>query len=1074
MQHTRYSAVPDREDDVSGILKVHPQTAVLRRVALLLDGLARAAILPFGPKLVHRLMYQADSFGAAAELDTSSWSQLAYPIAIITLLFTMGRSVGTGLAKKYPPTQGKLVPLVARLGGTSLALHLFAFGAGLSTVRWLAWIRLIMGLVSGYLCGITRSTLPEDQVQAVVAEDSDDEMAMEEGSLRSFRSEEPAAQLSKRVEYADTAPGATKVYMAGFAVSILAGGLLYNYLAKSITMQAFTGGHAPLAAVFFVVVVVFSEFILRCIFKLASVFGGSAPGTLSRSGSKSGAMGQLAKQVVSRRVRIALTPNHSMDEDDQDPLRIPEHREMLAMPFSTPPPNRVRRDSARSETSMSEFFDCNSNFSDEVIDLDADPYTGGSSFDDGGPSETDVAIYRQGKVLFPDGSPAYVPQGDCIANIPSNYLDMCSGNLEKAHKMWSATQQWRYEKNIWKIHTVPHPCFKEIKAAYPHFIHGHSKQGFPIIYEQPGKMNLKEFFRTGGEISEMVRHYTFMMEFISNCVVTRDDIRGLNGEGDTSAQFDPSSWGTMVVMDVQGASITSLSGDVLKYLKQAGDINTAHYPLRLKRAFVVNTPFWLAGAFSSIKGILPESVKAELHSANKHIDGLRKLVDDDQIPKEYGGSSPYPLGQHPYEVALQEMVDKAGTYGNTDTEVAFSQEASVGPQEGHFSPNPSTPQNSNKSQRLSHNSPMASPNWRMESPGRDTSANPLRRRTSSYGSQQRIRGFPSTIAEEDSRAGDDSECDGDGGESSIFVIMSVMYTLWCAIQGALEIAVPLWVLSPGILGGLGYAPSRAGIAMFSIALVLLWILRTKVARMVSKMPSKEPMRSFRVGVGSVTVLLALLPLAPYHVTSVARRDSVLIMTSTILFLSCMALASMLGRSAATILHRIAADSFTSLSRVYSSWPVRIYGTDRLISHCETGKFTSRLRLLGEILGIVTLAPLYCWSTAQERPFPFDGSCSFYAASLVTFAIYVTSFSLHLNSAGEFSPHPRDGCADVDTRKCCSFAGEIFAVVVGDMASLFEEDNWSSSPLLGRATKEIALVEKSSENRPAKTVYAPCY
>ena len=33
------------------------------------------------------------------------------------------------------------------------------------------------------------------------------------------------------------------------------------------------------------------------------------------------------------------------------------------------------------------------------------------------------------------------------------------------------------------------------------------------------------------------------------------------------------------------------------------------------------------------------------------------LKDDDQIPPDYGGSSPYRLGEHPYEVGLTNMID---------------------------------------------------------------------------------------------------------------------------------------------------------------------------------------------------------------------------------------------------------------------------------------------------------------------------------------------------------------------------------------------------------------------------------
>jgi hypothetical protein len=187
----------------------------------------------------------------------------------------------------------------------------------------------------------------------------------------------------------------------------------------------------------------------------------------------------------------------------------------------------------------------------------------------------------------------------------------------------------------------------------------------------------------------------------------------------------------------------------------------------------------------------------------------------------------------------------------------------------------------------------------------------------------------------------------------------------------------------------------------------------------------------------------------------------------------MALAAMLGRSGVAVLHGIASESFCRSAYGKPNWFSRVYGKDRLFADYESGKFTQLLRLSGEILGIVAVAPLYCWSTSQERPAPFDASCAFTVASLVTFVLYVSSFSLHLNVAGEFAPHPRESGfgGETDARRCCSFVCEVFSVSVGDMASLLEEANWSSCPSLrvsrGRG-KERRL--DRSVNRPgAKSV-----
>lgn len=207
--------------------------------------------------------------------------------------------------------------------------------------------------------------------------------------------------------------------------------------------------------------------------------------------------------------------------------------------------------------------------------------------------------------------------------------------------------------------------------------------------------------------------------------------------------------------------------------------------------------------------------------------------------------------------------------------------------------------------------------------------------------------------------------------------------------------------------------------------------------------------------------------------TIPRTESVLVMTSTIIFLTCMALATMLGRSGVEVLHGVASESFARSANGERNWFSCVYGKDQLLTDCENDRLTLFLRLSGEILGILAVAPLYCWSTSQERPAPFDASCAFMVTSLITFVLYVSSFSLHLNVAGEITPRSREtGCgSEADARRCSSFVCEVFSVSVGDMASLFEEANWSSCPLLGfsRGQGNQRGLDRSMHRLGAKSV-----
>ena len=253
--------------------------------------------------------------------------------------------------------------------------------------------------------------------------------------------------------------------------------------------------------------------------------------------------------------------------------------------------------------------------------------------------------------VYEDGSPAHIPAGTSTQTLPSNFLRICKGNHRKAAKQWNATQEWRKKGQVWKIHTVPNHWYLRIKDAYPHSIHGFTKDGYPVIYEQPGNMKLKWLFRDGCTVSDMTRWYTFFMEYLSNCMTAR-------AADEESLAHD---WGFVVVMDMRRAGISMLSSDVLSYLKQAGAINNTHYPLSMKQSYLINAGSLVASIWSGVRKTLPESVHVEIF---KSPSPLRNYIDEDQIPSEYGGTSPYPLGHHPDELALRSIVENLSVHEN--------------------------------------------------------------------------------------------------------------------------------------------------------------------------------------------------------------------------------------------------------------------------------------------------------------------------------------------------------------------------------------------------------------------------
>jgi len=986
----------------------------MQHVTLLLDGLSRAAIIPFGPTLVLKLLRlstnndnttDGNSSTSNADRDTTdidmninmeaaeqqqlqqtiiSWDQIPLPFAMAIAVYIIGRYWGSRQPVRFFSNQHA----VGRLAGITFALHLFSLGAGLTSIRYLLLIRFLAGFLSGFLARITSlsssfsTTTTNTGGGPGIGWGEPDEHFYSKGSC--------------------WLEGSTKIYTTGFALSALFGGLIYNSASVNSKFEALTGQEPyTLTPMFFVFCSVIGEFALRFIFWYSS----NTPHTREEphDGDDQGILPMSFK-----------TPPIAIPDDIfNDPLSLSRHsrsRVRIASVDSMTSANRQRADTANSETSLSEFYDCQG--FDDFSSFDGEDTEDNDDVCVDKHKDTDVAIYKDAMILYENSNtPAFVPQGDCEAQIPSQYMEVCNNNERKARTMYQATQRWRWQNNVWRIHKRPHPHFEKIKKAYPHFLHGHTREGCAVIYEQPGKMDLKTLFQNGCTVEDMVEHLIFFMEYIGNTLTRKEQIVQLKGEGH---RHNSSSWRTTVVMDVTGISVSMLSTDVLKYLSKAGDINNNHYPRTMKRVIIVNAPFWLSGAWSTIKSLAPDSVPVDILSPSKALGGLQKYIDDDQIPELYGGSSPYKLGDHPYENGFRDQVAASNT-------------------ERGFSSQPIVIRQSSRTMQRQHSEDEET--GRLVSKGsRDTSApplpppppplqQPLRRRAQSY----ERRGSMEPIIEVPTPRANDSDGAFEGG---ILTVVSLLLFFWAAVQGSIECLMPLWIMTPPILGGLGYEPYQAGTSIFCACLVLLWVMRMKVAKTVARTSTRAPMRSFRVGVGTQFVLFILIIAVPNSVVSVARADSVINMTSTVILIATMALSSMSGRSAISILHGLACRYFVEGAKKPNSISL-LYGLDRLVTDSKNGKFTQFLQMLGEISGILALAPVYAWSVLKERPSPYDASCCFYASSFMALLLYVASFSLQLNNHDEFVNHP-DGSS---SRGNCL---EVCAVPLNDVMSLLED------------------------------------
>jgi len=292
-------------------------------------------------------------------------------------------------------------------------------------------------------------------------------------------------------------------------------------------------------------------------------------------------------------------------------------------------------------------------------------------------------------------------------------------------------------------------------------------------------------------------------------------------------QNDSVPFGFVVVMDIDGATPSSLSSDVMIYLKQAGDVNSSHYPGSMRRAILVQAPFWLGSMWKAVKGILPASVTTDLLSSSQTMNGgLKQYIAEDQIPVEYGGRSPFKLGEHPFEVGFKKLAeshaDEVGAFDEASMMMSHSGSSPFVPLQED---NP--PRHSNRPQSQHHDNIVVT---------RQAQSN-----TASIKRDTLPQGWDSL------------------GASYILVVASLLQLCTYAVIGAIELSMPLWVISPD---GMGYESRRTGLACFGTCFIVLQALKRMKPHMSPRSIQKNPSRNVRMGILTSCLSLAFINLIP--------------------------------------------------------------------------------------------------------------------------------------------------------------------------------------------------------------------
>ncbi|KAG7400991.1 hypothetical protein PHYBOEH_003581 [Phytophthora boehmeriae] len=215
------------------------------------------------------------------------------------------------------------------------------------------------------------------------------------------------------------------------------------------------------------------------------------------------------------------------------------------------------------------------------------------------------------------------------------------GDVEKGRQRYLNTLEWRKENNIDDILVTPHPNFEIIKKYYPQYFHGRTRDGLPVYYERPGKIDLPALKREGLSIDDLLRHYMYMTEYLWRVVEPNDSGRSIT------------------VLDVTGIGMYDLGGEVLDFIKRASAFTGAHYPERSAHIFIINIPGWFNMIWRMVKPLIDPVTRDKVHmlKGSAILRELETFIDMESIPSDFGGEG-VALGDSSEEHALAAHVNK--------------------------------------------------------------------------------------------------------------------------------------------------------------------------------------------------------------------------------------------------------------------------------------------------------------------------------------------------------------------------------------------------------------------------------
>jgi len=247
-------------------------------------------------------------------------------------------------------------------------------------------------------------------------------------------------------------------------------------------------------------------------------------------------------------------------------------------------------------------------------------------------------------------------------------------DVDKAHVQFAETSSWRAEHDVDNLYATFDPEEMEsAKRFYPRWTGRRDKLGIPVyVYRLASLEPLsKEIFAVKPErrYQRIVALWEFMGRF-SHPLCSH-----------LPRPTSPTPiCSTVSIIDFDSVSFKSL-WSLRGHLQEASALATANYPETLHTIAVVNTPSFFPTVWGWIKNWFDEGTRNKVHVLGRDPGPeLRKFIDNENIPKAYGGELDFKFEDEPnLDQAARDVVGEM-----PKGPVTFWNGVVVRPREGKF------------------------------------------------------------------------------------------------------------------------------------------------------------------------------------------------------------------------------------------------------------------------------------------------------------------------------------------------------------------------------------------------------